>query len=210
MHSNYRKGEWIMDISKLRKNLESRAIACSYFENAAQAVEYLSSKIVGRTVGIGGSKTIEAIGLYERLLEANNVAWHWKAPGVQEVYDQAYDSEVYLSSANGISETGEIVNIDGRCNRLTGTMLHSKEVYYVVGTNKICPSLEDAMWRARNIASPLNARRFGLKTPCASGELKCHDCKSEQRICRGILITCMKPMGIDKMEVIIIDECLGY
>ncbi|NLT40786.1 MAG: LUD domain-containing protein [Clostridiales bacterium] len=199
-----------MDIEKIKSNLETRGISCEYFETGEEAASYLLRILNGRTIGIGGSKTIESMGLYEKLIENNKVAWHWKSEDADSARNEAYNAEVYLSSANAISETGEIVNIDGRCNRLTGTMYNSKEVYYIIGKNKICESLEKAVWRARNVASPLNARRFGLKTPCASGELKCHDCSSPQRICKEILITCGRPMGMDKMEVIIINEDLGY
>ncbi len=199
-----------MDIEKLKNNLGDRGISCVYFETRDLAATYLLQILSSRTIGIGGSKTIEALGLYDKLLENNRVAWHWTSEDADAARNEAYNAEVYLCSVNAISETGEIVNIDGRGNRLTGTMYNKKEVYYVVGINKIRNTLEEAIWRARNIASPLNARRFGLKTPCASGELKCHDCKSPQRICKEMLITLGRPGGIEKMEVIIVNEDLGY
>ena len=203
-----------MNIEKLQNNLALREIGFAWFETAAEASAYLASRISGRTVGIGGSKTVETMGLYEKLYETNTVAWHWRAENAADARARACGSKVYISSANGLSETGEIVNIDGSCNRLTGTMYHTREVYYVVGVNKVRPTLDAAIWRARNVAAPLNARRFaqagGPKTPCAEGELKCHDCKSPHRICREILITCMKPVGMDKMEIVVVNEDLGY
>lgn len=45
-----------------------------------------------------------------------------------------------------------------------------------------------ALWRARNIAAPKNAQRLGVKTPCAVNGDRCYDCKSPQRICRGLVV----------------------
>jgi Uncharacterized conserved protein containing a ferredoxin-like domain len=198
-----------MDIEKLRVNLKSRGIDMSYFETAEEAVAYLTDALKGKTVGIGGSMTVDAIGLYDELVKGSKVAWHWKQDP-DEARDEATNAEAYVSSVNGISETGEIVNIDGAGNRVAATVYPTKEVYYVIGVNKIRPTLEEALWRARNIASPLNARRLNCKTPCAQGELKCWDCRTEGRICREILITCGKPLPMKKMEVVVINSELGF
>ena len=118
---------------------------------------------------------------------------------------------MYISSANGVAETGELVNIDGTGNRVAATLYGPEKVYFIVGINKLTPTLEAAIWRARNIASPLNAKRLGRKTPCALSEvMKCYDCQSPERICRGMTIH-MGPMkGVGETIVVLIDEELGY
>lgn len=199
------------NINKLRENLERNGFQTSFFPTAAEAADYLCSAIHGTSVGFGGSITLNCMGLYERLAENNEVAWHWKGEDKALAYVKAAEAEVYLSSANGVAETGEIVNIDATGNRIAETLYGKKKVYIVIGSNKIEPTLEMAIHRARNIASPLNARRFGLKTPCAVGEeLRCYDCSSPQRICKGLLIFFQKMKGVGECEVVIIDEALGY
>ena len=87
---------------------------------------------------IGGSKTIDQIGLYDRLTRHNTVWWHWRTPGF-DTLDHALTAPVYLSSANAITEDGQILNIDGRGNRLAAMVYGiGKTVYIVAGTNKIC------------------------------------------------------------------------
>lgn len=198
-----------MDIQKLKKNLEGRGFGFKYFETGAEAADYLASQMQDKTVGIGGSKTVEAIGLYEKLQgKAADVAWHWKTEP-DEARARAAKAQIYVSSANGIAETGEIINIDGAGNRVASNLYGHEKVYIVAGVNKVCPDVEKAFWRARNVAAPLNARRFGKDTPCVKGELKCYDCRSPERICRGVSML-MEPMMGMPIDVVIINEELGY
>ena len=154
--------------------------------------------------------TIKNMGLYDRLKEHNDVAWHWEVPG-PETLTKAGAAQVYLTSVNGIAETGELINIDGTGNRIAATLYGREKVVIVSGVNKIAPDYDQALWRARNVAAPLNARRLNRQTPCALGEeVKCHDCKSPQRICQGLTVLWGKMMGVKECEVVIIGEELGY
>lgn len=156
-----------MDIEKLKKSLEGRGFTFRYFETGAEAADYLTEQLAGKTVGIGGSKTVEAIGLYEKLQgKAADVAWHWKTEP-NEARARAAKAQIYVSSANGIAETGEIINIDGAGNRVASNLYGHEKVYIVAGVNKVCPDVEKAFWRARNVAAPLTARRFGKDTPAS-------------------------------------------
>ncbi len=199
------------DVEKLRKNLEANGYQTSCFATGAEAADYLCRQIRGRSVAFGGSKTLEALGLYERLSENNRVVWHWKSEDRAAALKEAQEAEVYLCSANGVAETGEIVNIDGSGNRLASTIFGKDKVFFVIGVNKIEPDLESAVCRARNVASPLNACRFELTTPCAvSEDRRCYDCSSPQRICAALLILWQKTKGVKECEVVIVDEKLGY
>ena len=100
----------------------------------------------------------------------------------------AMTADVYVSSANALAESGEIINIDGRGNRVAGTLYGAERLYLVIGKNKLAPTFEDALWRARNIAAPKNAKRLGVKTPCAIRGDHCYDCSSPERICRGLVV----------------------
>ena len=196
-----------MDLEKTRQNLELRGFRVSFFDTGKEAAAHIASQISGCTVGFGGSKTLEALGLYETLSENNTVFWHWKAPGKETLRSAAF-TDVYLSSANAISEDGEIFNIDGTGNRVASTLYGHGRLYIVAGTNKICPDFESALSRARNVAATRNALRFeAKKTPCKL-DGKCHDCRSADRICRALLVL-WAPMMDMEAEVILIDEELG-
>ena len=199
-----------MNLENLQKNVEARGFSYRYFDTAAQAADYLAGSISGKTVGIGGSMTLLDMGIYERLQENNDVSWHWKTPG-PETLAKAAAAQVYLTSVNGIAETGEIINIDGTGNRVAATLYDREKVYLVAGVNKVAPTYEEALWRARNIAAPLNARRLSRKTPCAlKEEMKCYDCKSPERICNGLTVLWRKLGGVKECELVLIGQELGY
>ena len=160
-------------------------------------------------MGFGGSITLQEMGLYEKLSAHNEVIWHWK--GDEDAHARAAQAQVYIASANGLAETGEIVNIDGAGNRVAGTLYGHERVYFVIGRNKLAPTFEEALWRARNIAAPKNAQRLGKKTPCAIKGDRCYDCKSPDRICRGLVVLWKPMMGMEQStEVLLVDEDLGY
>lgn len=201
-----------MIFDTVKKNLEAKGYKVSCFESAEQAVDYLDSVIDETSVGFGGSMTLEKIGLYDRLESHNKVSWHQRMPEGKtgkEIRREANAAEVYISSVNGLAETGEIVNIDGNCNRVASIFYGHERVYLVAGVNKLAKDYDSALWRARNIAAPLNAKRFGVKTPCSKAADHCYDCKSPERICRGLSVLWAKPMT-GEFEVILINESLGY
>lgn len=201
-----------MDFSTVEKNLKDRGYGVTVFENQEEAVKYLDAQIHQKTVGFGGSVTLEQMGLYETLQSHNEVFWHWRIPEGktgQEVKQAAAGANVYISSVNGLAETGEIINIDGNCNRVASILYGHEKVYLILGENKIEKDYERALYRARNIAAPLNAKRLGVNTPCAEKGEKCYDCKSPDRICRGLSVLWEKPTS-GEFEVILIRQALGF
>lgn len=196
----------------VENKLRDRGYIVSFFDTALQASEFIDSQIDSQTIGFGGSMTLEQMGLYELLNKHNKVFWHHRIPNgrtSKEVRLQANGANIYISSVNGLAETGEIINIDGNCNRIASIFYGHEKVYFVVGKNKIEKDYDSALYRARNIAAPLNAKRLGVKTPCAIKGDKCYNCKSPERICRGLSVLWDKPMT-GEFEVILIDEELGY
>ena len=199
-------------MEKTRENLKKLGYTVSVFDTSEQASAYLDAQIHGQTVGFGGSMTVEKMGLYEQLSTHNDTRWHHRIPEGKtsaELRDAASKSDVYISSVNALAQTGEIVNIDFTCNRVASIFYGHKKVYLVVGKNKITPDYESALWRARNVASPLNAKRLGRKTPCAVKGDRCYDCDSPERICRGLTVLWQKP-NAGEIEVVLIRENLGY
>ncbi len=196
-----------MNIEKTIKSLEKRGYSVRFFPTGKEAVDYMLAEIKGKSVGIGGSVTANTLGLYELLGKENSVYSHHFVPG-NETIEKANSAEVYITSANAISEDGEILNIDGRGNRLAAQVYGDKKLYIVSGVNKICPDFMSALERARNVASPLNCERLNLDTPCRA-DGKCHDCHSPQRICNALLVHWAPMRGMDT-ELILINENLGY
>ena len=107
-----------------------------------------------------------------------------------------------------MSETGELVNIDGTGNRVAGSLFGHEKVYFVVSLSKLCPTLDDAIFRARNVAAPKNAARHGFANPCALKGDRCYDCSARDRICNALVVHYRKMRGIE-MEVVLIREALG-
>ena len=197
------------DLEKTRKNLENRGFRAHVFATGAEAADYLAQTLHNTCIGIGGSVTIDEIGVYDRLSADNDVIWRWKKP-TPDSRERGAAAETFLCSANGVSETGEIVNIDGCGNRVTGTIYGPQRVFLVVGKNKIAPDLNGAIDRARNIAAPLNARRLNRHTPCAVGEPRCHDCRSREKVCGVMTVFFMPPTSIKEFHVLLVNEDLGY
>lgn len=194
-----------MDFTTVTANLERLGYTVSHFATAAEAAAYLDRAIDQTTVGFGGSVTLQQLGLYELLQKHNQVHWHWKTGTLAD----AATTKIYLSSANGLAETGEIINIDGNCNRVAATLHGHEKVYFVIGSNKLAPDLASAMDRARNIAAPKNAQRLKRQTPCAVKADKCYNCSSPQRICKALTVLWQMPSAC-QYEVVLIDEELGY
>lgn len=201
-----------MDIQKTLENFRANGFEASYFETKEEASVYLNEKIDDTTVGFGGSMTLSEIGLIDSLKTHNEVISHWAVPEgmtVAQVLEKAMHTDVYLTSANGASEKGELVNIDGTGNRVGATLFGHNKVYFVLGINKFEENLDKAIYRARNVSAPPNAKRLGRNTPCAVKGDKCYDCNSPERICRGLVVHYRKMSSCD-IEVVIIGEKLGF
>ncbi len=200
-----------MNFDHLREKLEKNGFAVSVFATGEEAAAYLNEQIDQRTVGMGGSMTIAELGLRESLSRHNVVFSHGFTPAPPaQVQQLAAGAEIYLLSANGIAgDTGEILNIDGTGNRVSSSLYGHRKVYLLAGRNKISPNFHSALQRVRNVVAPKNAQRLGRKTPCAAKGDRCYDCDSPERICRGLTVL-YKKMGSMDMEVVLVDQELGY
>ena len=201
----------MMEIETTLENLRRRGFQAQYFAAKEAAADYLAAELHGTTIGIGGCVTADQMGLYELLGKDNEIFWHWKEDDRVAAQQNAAHAKVYILSANALAETGELVNIDGNGNRVASSLYGHERVIFLVGVNKLTTDLPSAIDRARNVASPLNARRLQRKTPCALSEpMRCHDCSSPERICSGIVIHTHKMGSIREMDVYLIGEELGY
>ena len=174
---------------KVIKGLESRNMTGYYAASKEEALKTALSLIPeGSSVTMGGSMSAQEIGLVAAVKEGNYRFIDRHAGDPRAAMLAGYDADVFLSSVNAMTDDGVLVNIDGNSNRVSAICQGPKKVIFIVGMNKVCGDLDGAMKRARNVAAPTNAQRFGLSTPCAKTG-KCMDCKSPDTICCQFLIT---------------------
>lgn len=200
------------DFSVIQHNLEVKGYNVVVCKNKEEASDYLNKHIDNQSVGFGGSMSIEAMQLYETLSLHNTVYTHarqYENMTMDDIRRAACQSDIYISSVNGISMNGDIVNIDNTGNRVAAIQYGPKHVYLIVGKNKIADDLHKAIYRAQNIAAPKNAQRLNRKTPCALKGDRCYQCQSEDKICRILSVLTDKPAGA-LYTIVFVDEDLGY
>jgi len=196
------------------KNLVKHGFeAIKVSDRSAACNEILRRVPSDKTVGLGGSVSLREMGLVSMLEKQGNILYdHWK-PGITQEESlrirRAHQScDVYITSANAITMNGEIVNIDGACNRISAMVFGSRGVIIVAGRNKIVQDVSAGIARIKNKVAPMNAKRLGLDLPCAKLG-RCIECDSPQRICRGTLILERRPFPTNIL-VMIVQEDLGY
>ncbi len=195
---------------KVIKGLESRNMSGYYAPSREAALELALSLIPkGSTATMGGGMSVWEIGLVDALKKGD-----YTFIDRSEIADKraamlaAYDADVFLASCNAITEDGVLVNIDGNANRVSAIAQGPKKVVFIVGMNKVCSDVDGALKRARNVAAPTNAQRFGLSTPCAKTGA-CLNCKSPDTICCQFLITRFSRHP-GRIHVILVNDNLGF
>lgn len=196
------------------KALAQRNIEAFFAETKEEALK-LALDIIpeGSSVGCGGVMSAKEIGLLDAIKNGNYN--FYDRDGASEPAEKKRlellmlsDCDYFLSSVNGMSENGVFVNIDGNANRVAAICQGPRHVLFIVGMNKIVHSEQDAYDRAKYVAAPINAQRFGLTTPCGITG-KCADCLMDQCICCQILTT-RYSMHKDRMKMILVNEDLGF
>ena len=195
---------------KVIKGLESRNMTGYYADSAEEALQQALDLIpAGSSVTMGGCMSAHQIGLVQALKDGDyNFIDRDEIEDKRAAMLAAYDADFYLASVNGMTEDGQLVNIDGNANRVSAIAQGPKQVLFIVGMNKVCDDLDGAMKRARNVAAPINAQRFGLSTPCSKTG-SCMDCKIPDTICCQFLITrYSKHPG--RIQLILVNDSLGF
>lgn len=198
---------------KIIKGLEQRNMTGYYAASKEEALKIALNLIPEKSsVTMGGAMSAREIGLVDAVKSGNYNFIERENSSTSEEKRKAtlegYDADYFLSSANAMTEDGIIVNIDGNSNRVSMIAHGPKHVLFIVGMNKICNDVDSAMKRARNVAAPINAQRFGLSTPCAETG-SCMNCKSPDTICCQFLITRFSRHK-DRIHVILVGENLGF
>ncbi|MBO7675010.1 MAG: lactate utilization protein [Atopobiaceae bacterium] len=204
----YKRNELLAQ--KVIKGLKSRNMEGCYAASKEDALRLALELIPeGSSVTMGGGESVHAIGLSQALKDGpynfiDRDAYEDKRAAMLA----AYDADFFLASVNAMTEDGQLVNIDGNSNRVSAIAQGPKKVLFIVGMNKVCDDLDGAMKRARNVAAPINAQRFGLDTPCCKTG-SCMDCKSSDTICCQFLIT-RYSRHAGRIQVILVNDSLGF
>ena len=194
-------------LNQLSQALKRRGFESEVFPSGRVASMRLLEMVRGRSVGYGGSLTLESLDVLGDIGAcAKELYTHLPGRGGEEER-AALRTDIFLTSANAVSMDGQIVNIDGTGNRVAATCFGPGRVIYLVGRNKIVPTLDDALRRAKEAAVKV-AKRYQRRTPCVTTG-KCEDCLSPESVCAITTIHRKKPFGIE-VSVFLIDEDLGF
>ncbi|MBQ9341537.1 MAG: lactate utilization protein [Lachnospiraceae bacterium] len=195
---------------KVIKGLESRNMTGYYAADREEALKIALDIIPeGSSATMGGAVSVREIGLVQALIDGNYEFIDRDAiEDKRAAMLKAYDVDFFLSSVNAMTEDGVLINIDGNANRVSAIAQGPRKVLFIVGMNKVCNDVDSAMKRARNVAAPINAQRFGLSTPCSETG-SCMNCKSPDTICCQFLIT-RYSRHKDRIHVILVNDNLGF
>lgn len=195
------------------KSLEKRQMKGYYAKDKKEALSILLSLIPeGSSIGYGGSVSLSEIGALEALSGENyNLIVRENAKTAEEtekVFKDILFSDFFLMSSNAITVDGELVNVDGRGNRVAFLAYGPKNVILVCGMNKISPDVDSAIKRIKTVAAPMNAVRLNRSTPCAVTGV-CGNCQSPDCICANTVITRRSHIN-GRINVILVGEELGF
>ena len=195
---------------KVIKGLESRNMTGYYAADKEEALKKALELIPeGSSIAMGGAMSAHEIGLVEAVKNGNYSFIDRDAiADKRAAMMESYDADIFLASTNAMTEDGVLINIDGNSNRVSMIAQGPKKVIFIVGMNKVCSDVDAAMKRARNVAAPINAQRFGLQTPCSKTG-SCFNCKSPDTICCQILIT-RYSRHAGRIHVILVNDTLGF
>ncbi len=206
---------WIEErVTKTAEKLKARQYDALFVKTKEEASkEILNRTAPGATIGVGGSVTIHELGVLDTLIGRGHVVydvWNLRLSPEESaaIRRKQMTCDVFLSSVNAITLDGKLVNIDGVGNRVNAIDFGPKKVILVAGYNKIVEDVETAIYRTKNVAAPMNARRLGLDLACTKAG-RCVECSSPNRMCRIISIQEWKPTWTDIL-VILTGEELGF
>lgn len=199
-------------ITDTAERFEQRGIPCRCFADASEVLTALKATLnAGDRVAMGGSMTLEELGVYEALLAAGHqVLWHWRVPVQQgdQLRREAMTADVYLTSSNAVIRDGRLLNIDGTGNRVAAMFFGPGRVIVIAGRNKLAADFQAALERIKTVAAPKNAVRLKREVPCRFTG-RCQDCRSPERMCQVTVCIENRLVGRE-LEVWLVDQDLGY
>jgi LUD domain len=214
MAEEYTGWLWEKRGGKCVENLKKHGFNACLCANGKEAQQIVAELARGcETFGIGGSDTVRSLGIVETLnRDGKTVHDHWgpdlSPEQIMDIRLAQGRCDCFMCSANGISMTGEIVNVDGIGNRTSAMAFGPRKVIIIAGMNKVSDDLASAMERVRRVAGPMRAKSLNMDTPCATTGI-CIDCNAPQRICNITTILHRRPMLTD-VSVVLVNEAVGF
>ncbi len=209
---------WNLKLESVKENLEKNRFKVFIAPNAKAAKEIAINDIIPgldiKTVSWGGSMSFVATGLFHELkdnpdLEVLNTFNQKLTPEqMLELRRQSLMVDLFITGTNAVTQDGHLVNLDMVGNRVAAIMWGPKHVLLIIGRNKICEDLEEAMLRIKNYAAVVNTMNLDKKTPCVKTGT-CQDCSSPDRICNYWTIT-EKSFIKERIKIILVNEDLGF
>lgn len=207
-------GMYDLKIERLKKALERNNMTCEVFNTEEELHDYFKTIFKDqKVVAVGGSMSLDEMHVLD-LVRASDVKFLDRyAKGLNKekinaIHHEAFNADIYLTSTNAMTTDGCLYNIDGNGNRVAAMIYGPKDVYVVVGVNKIFESEEEAIDHIKNVSAPANAIRLHRQTGCAVAG-KCVNCMSDQRICASY-VKLARQGNKDRIHVIIMRQELGY
>ncbi|MGA2912079.1 MAG: lactate utilization protein [Methanoregula sp.] len=191
-------------VEKTVKAIESRGIRVVIAGSADDALVVLKKVIpYGAEVMNGSSTTLIEIG-FEDYSTGSQSGWKLMHSVITaenndkkraELRRKSVAADYFISGANAIAQTGEIVACDASGSRVGAWPFAAGHLILVVGINKIVSNLEDALNRVRQYSYPLeNARAKRVYgTPSVIG--KCVILSHEKNEGRVLLILVKEALG---------------
>jgi L-lactate utilization protein LutB len=209
---------WSLRLAEVKSALEKNNFEAFVAKDSDGAKNLVENEIIPRinpkSISWGGSKTFMATGIYDsiRKSQVHEIidTYDRKRFTPEEVAErrrQALLTDLFITGTNAVTESGHLVNLDMIGNRVGAITYGPKNVLILVGRNKIVADLEDAIYRIKNYAAPVNAMRLDMKTPCVKSG-RCADCKSTTRICNVWAIS-EKSFPKGRIKVVLINQDLG-
>lgn len=203
-------------VERTMKALAKNQMPAVYAPTKAAAVKAVEAMLrEGETISCGGSVTLAESGIRDLMKSGRYQFIDREEMDPREAYLKTFDTDVFLTSANAITEDGELYNVDGNGNRVAALIYGPRRVIVVAGVNKIVKDLDSAISRVKNIAAPANGVRLETHTPCSRmGRCAACDgrmtsgCASEKRMCCQYVVTGYQ--RTDRIRVVLVGEDLGY
>jgi hypothetical protein len=199
---------------KVVEALKKNGFEAEFFATGAEAAEKILELVPDNaSVGFGGSWTLKAIGIAEKLAARGNTILDHGAPGLTNdeklsIRRQQLTCDVFLSGTNAVTMDGKLVNVDGFGNRVAAMIFGPGKVIVVLGANKIVKDIDAAEERIMTKAAPINNKRLGTPNPCTQTGV-CMDCQGPTRICNITTIIRKRPRGTN-FHVLLVGEELGF
>ncbi len=209
---------WMLKLEAIKESLENNNFEVHITQSAQEAKELALDKIIPplgiKSVSWGGSMSFVGTGLFHALKDDSDlevVNTFDKSLPIEQMLELRRQSllvDLFITGTNAVTEAGQLVNLDMIGNRVAAMIWGPKNVLLIIGRNKICADLEDAMFRVKNYAAPVNAINLDKKTPCSKTGV-CHDCSSPDRICNYWTIT-EKCFSKGRIKIILVNEDMGF